>query len=406
MKESKKIWIIGGGAAGFFAAIRAAENPNYQVSILEKSDKLLSKVRISGGGRCNVTQACFRKSQFLKAYPRGAKLLKVAFDEFDAKSTMDWFEKRGVQLKTEADGRVFPESDNSQTIVSCLLSEARRLGVNIEMNAGLEKIKPLPEGGFEIWVNGEMRFADKVLIATGGASKMSQYQYLYELGLKIEKPVPSLFTFALNDESLRALAGVSVSEVNLRAMGVEDAGAMLITHKGLSGPAVLRLSAFAALDMAKQNYTFPLFVNCLPQQNQEELREILLNARKDNLRKQMGKFSPFKEIPLRLWNLFLLRLRIAPSQIWADTTHKIINQLVEQLANLSLQVKGKNTFKEEFVTAGGVALENIDFKTMQSAKYPGLFFAGEILDIDGVTGGYNFQAAWTTGFLAGRAMAE
>jgi predicted Rossmann fold flavoprotein len=319
---------------------------------------------------------------------------------------MDWFEKRGVQLKTEADGRVFPESDNSQTIVSCLLSEARRLGVNIEMNAGLEKIKPLPEGGFEIWVNGEMRFADKVLIATGGASKMAQYQYLYELGLKIEKPVPSLFTFALNDESLRALAGVSVSEVNLRAMGVEDAGAMLITHKGLSGPAVLRLSAFAALDMAKQNYTFPLFVNCLPQQNQEELREILLNARKDNLRKQMGKFSPFKEIPLRLWNLFLLRLRIAPSQIWADTTHKIINQLVEQLANLSLQVKGKNTFKEEFVTAGGVALENIDFKTMQSAKYPGLFFAGEILDIDGVTGGYNFQAAWTTGFLAGRAMAE
>ncbi|MEX1202453.1 MAG: NAD(P)/FAD-dependent oxidoreductase [Ferruginibacter sp.] len=405
MATPKKLVVIGGGAAGFFCAVNAGANDmGLEILLLEQSSKLLSKVKISGGGRCNVTHACFSMAEMLKKYPRGSSFLKKAFYQFFTTDTIQWFKERGILLKTEADGRMFPESNSSQTIIDCLLKEASKTGVKIQMNAGVKKIEKKNNQPFLLTLaNGSTITADAVCIACGGFPKSSQFEWLTEIGHHIIEPVPSLFTFNIPNDPITALMGISVDDAVVKIEGttLQQQGPMLITHWGLSGPAVLKLSAWAARHLAIKNYEYQILVNWLPFYNENSLREKIQEIRFNIASQKIVNRNPFT-IPSRLWEYFLAQCVIDPNSRWADLPAKQQNKLIKILCAQQLLVKGKTTFKEEFVTAGGIDISEVNHQTMESKIVPGLFFAGEILNIDGVTGGFNFQNAWTTGFIAAK----
>jgi predicted Rossmann fold flavoprotein len=399
-----KIGVLGGGAAGFFSAITCAEKyPESEVLLLEKSIKVLSKVRVSGGGRCNVTHDCHDNGMLVQNYPRGSKELRSAFERFSVKDTIEWFNKKGVKLKTEKDGRMFPTTDSSETIAQCLLDAAKEYGVKILTNLQDLSISK-NDIGFRIDTkNGGNFLFDKLIIATGGFPKKEGFKWLEDLGHDIINPVPSLFTFNLKDHPLKELPGVAVenAEVKIAGSKLSRQGPLLITHWGLSGPAILKLSAWGARELNASQYKFNITVNWLPQFKDESLHTAIDNIRTVNSRKMILSFSPFPEIPRRLWEWIASKTGVNDSLRWADISKKTINLLTENLLRAIFEVEGKSTFKDEFVTAGGVSLKDVDFKTMQSKKCPGLYFAGEVIDVDAVTGGFNFQAAWTTGYIAG-----
>ncbi len=404
--NKKKLVVVGGGAAGFFCAVNAARlSPDMQVTIIERSSKLLSKVKISGGGRCNVTHQCDSIAEMIKKYPRGANFLKKAFYHFFTVDTISWFEERGVKLKTEADGRMFPESNDSQTIIDCLLREANKYKVEILMNAELATINfsdIINDGLFELQLkNGKAITAEYVCIASGGYPKSSQFQWLTKTGHHIEDPVPSLFTFNIPQNNITALMGISLENVSIKITGSKllQTGPLLITHWGLSGPAVLKLSAWGAREFAGRNYEFGIVINWLPEFNENSLKEKIQQVRFTVAAQRIYNRNPFS-LPSRLWEYFLQQCGIAEEMRWADLPAKEQNKLVKILCAQDFSVKGKTTFKEEFVTSGGIRLEEIDVNSMQSKILPGLFFGGEVINVDGVTGGYNFQNAWTTGWIA------
>lgn len=405
--NSKHILVIGGGAAGFFAAINCAQlHNNCIVTLLEKSSKLLSKVRVSGGGRCNVTHACFDNSLLIKNYPRGEKELRNAFSRFSVTDTIKWFEKRGVELKAEADGRMFPITDKSETIVNCLMQEAEKAGVIIKLNVDISEIIKNDNSSFTLKANGGSIFeCDRLIIATGGNSKDTAYDWLKKLGHTIIKPVPSLFTFNIPDNPITKLMGVSVPLAKVRVLGtkIETEGPLLITHWGMSGPAILKASAWGARQLSDLNYNFTTQINWLPKYTEEKLRIEFANQRFENPSKLIFKNCPV-ELPKRLWEYFVNKAVIPETTRWADLPKKNANILITIIINDEYKVQEKTTFKEEFVTCGGVSLKEIDFGTMQSKLVPNLYFAGEIMDVDGITGGFNFQNAWTSGWIAAQSV--
>ena len=407
MSAPQRILVIGGGAAGFFAAITCAEKADTQVFLYEATPHLLSKVKISGGGRCNVTHACFEPEQLVKNYPRGGRELLGAFHRFQPRDTLAWFNTRGVETKTEEDGRMFPTSDNSESIVNALNEAAEKNQVKILIQRGVKTIQYVKEK-FEVELNsGEMELFDKVIIATGGNKSSSGLAIAESFGHTIIPPVPSLFTFHIQDNRLTDLAGLSVEKVKVKADGTKltTEGPLLLTHWGMSGPAILKLSAWGAREFAESNYNFTIEINWVPEFSQTTLSKKLNDIRIAEARKQIATFSPLP-IPQRLWERLLIAAEINPTTPWAHINNQQLDKLYKQLTQAEFKVTGKSMFKEEFVTCGGVKLSEINFKTMESRKQPGLFFAGEVLDIDGVTGGFNFQNAWTTGWLAGQAVAE
>ena len=407
---SKKLIVIGGGAAGFFCAVNAARlNPSLQVIIIEKSNQLLSKVKVSGGGRCNVTNSCHGIPALVSNYPRGAQFLKKAFHQFNNADTVEWFESRNVKLKTEADGRMFPQSDNSQTVIDTLITEANKYKVEVIMKAAVSSIIKQDQT-FQIALeDGRVFIADKICIASGGFAKEAQFEWIKKLGHEIVAPVPSLFTFNLADKKIMQLMGVSVPMVKIKIAGTKlvQTGALLITHWGFSGPAVLKLSAWGARDLAKANYHFDVIVNWLEGDgfNETSLKEKLVEWRV-SMASQKILNRNFTSLPSRLWQLLCHMSDIDAETRFASLTSKAENRFIKNLTAFEANVKGKTSFKEEFVTAGGVDLSMIDYNTMQSKVCPGLYFAGEILDIDGVTGGFNFQNAWTTAHIAAASIAS
>ncbi len=401
-----KIVVIGGGAAGFFGAIICAQTyPHSQVTLLEAGQTPLAKVRISGGGRCNVTHACFDPVRLSQNYPRGGKALRGAFTRFQPQDTIAWFESRGVKLKTEADGRMFPITDSSETIVDCLTKAAKDAGVILRTGMVVQSVEKVGEE-FEITLkSGEKEKRDRVLIATGSNPK--GYGWLKNLGHTFQPPVPSLFTFKIKDPRLQDLAGVSLENVHLRLQAgkakLEQTGALLVTHWGLSGPGILKLSAWGARLLHDYNYNLPLFINWLPEYNRESLCQVLLKTKTEFPKRQIISHCPVS-LPKRLWQRFVTTVGIETEQRWAEVSKKHLNLLLKELIQGEYTIQGKGVFKEEFVTCGGVTLKEVDFKTMESKRCPGLYFAGEVLDIDGVTGGFNFQNAWTTAWLAGQGL--
>lgn len=400
-----KIGIIGGGAAGFFSAIQAKENyPDAEVVILEKSQKLLSKVKISGGGRCNVTNGCTSIAELSKAYPRGEKKLKKVFGEFYTQDTIKWFEDRNVPLVTQEDNCVFPVSQDSQTIIDCFVNETERLGIQIEIGRMVQQLI-LEESKIKILFRGNelVHEFDKVIVATGGSPKKEGLAWLEKLGHKIETPVPSLFTFNMPHESVTELMGIVVEKTltSIQGTKLKSDGPLLITHWGMSGPSVLKLSAFGARILAEAGYKAKLQVNWVNVQSYETVMEELKNITKTAPQKQMQNYRAYL-LPERLWHFLLQKIDIPLTKKWNDMGKKDLNKLCNILTNDVYSVEGKTTFKEEFVTCGGVSLESINFATMESKAVPNLYFAGEVMDVDGITGGYNFQAAWTTGFIAGK----
>lgn len=394
--------VIGGGAAGFFAAINTAEiHKNCTVTLLEKSSKLLSKVRVSGGGRCNVTHACFDNSQLVKNYPRGEKELRNAFSRFTTTDTINWFQKRGIELKTEADGRMFPITDNSETIVNCLMQEADKNGVKIKLNVSIEEISRNEDGTFTLTANGGGTFkADKLVIATGGNSKEEAYNWLKKLGHTISKPVPSLFTFNIPNNEITKLMGVAVPHVKVRVVNskLETEGPLMITHWGMSGPAILKASAWGARILSDFDYKFTTLISWLPKHTEEKIRIEFNNQREENPAKMILGNCPF-DLPKRLWEYLVQKAGIADSVRWADLPKKNSNLLSHFLISDEYKVEGKTTFKEEFVTCGGINLKEIDFGTMESKIVTGLYFCGEVMDVDGITGGFNFQNAWSSAWI-------
>ena len=411
--RSLEVVVIGGGAAGFFGAITCAETyPDVRVTLLEAAHQPLTKVRISGGGRCNVTHACFDPAILVQHYPRGGKALRGAFSRFQPQDTVAWFESRGVRLKTEADGRMFPVTDNSATIVDCLMQSAGDAGVKVRTQTVVTAIRRLSAPDDNRWEiqlkSGEVLLCDRILLATG--SNPSGYKWAEKLGHSIEPPVPSLFTFNISDPRLQGLAGVSVESVRVRLprgkeTDLEQTGALLVTHWGLSGPAILKLSAWGARVLNERHYQMPLLVNWLPQYDREKLRQMLLAVKSQLPQRQISTSCPVP-LPRRLWQSLITAAGISPEDRWAGLSHKTLDRLLQELLQGEYQIQGKGVFKEEFVTCGGVNLKQVDFKTMESRLCPEIYFAGEILDIDGVTGGFNFQSAWTTGWLAGQAMGK
>ncbi|RAP38953.1 aminoacetone oxidase family FAD-binding enzyme [Candidatus Marinamargulisbacteria bacterium SCGC AAA071-K20] len=403
INEIKKIDIvvIGGGAAGFFSAIQAAALGK-SVVILEQYKNVLSKVKVSGGGRCNVTYSCFEPRSLAEHYPRGGKALIGVFHKFQPADTVNWFEERGVTLKTEDDGRLFPDTDSSQTIIDCLINEAKKLGVSILTKRSVVDISKKSDR-FNIELNDGSGYDCMGVIITTGSSKVG-YEFAKNFGHTIIDPVPSLFTFKINDEKLHELAGVSVKEVEVNIDGKKQftqKGPLLVTHWGLSGPSVIKLSAWAARYAAEQKYQFDVTINLLPNLTQPSIGNAITEFKKNNPLKQCARQSPFSQFSARFWLYLVEKVEIKPDQPNKHLTEKQIQSLVAVISKLSFKVSGKSPFKEEFVTAGGVSLNEIDFKTMESKRCKGLFFAGEILDIDGVTGGFNFQNAWSTGYIAG-----
>ncbi|HMP98793.1 MAG TPA: NAD(P)/FAD-dependent oxidoreductase [Cyclobacteriaceae bacterium] len=400
--------VIGGGAAGFFAAIRAVEmNPALRILILEKSNKLLSKVKVSGGGRCNVTHHCFNPNKLAAYYPRGGKQMKKLFQHFHAKHVVDWFASKGLELKTEADGRMFPVTDNSQTIIDCFLQEAEKHHIKINMLCGVNKIE-FEKDNWKIYTEQKQIIeAKKVLVATGGSAKPEGYQWLSALGLKIVPPIPSLFTFNDSAKHFKDLMGLAVPNAEVKIAGTKfsEQGALLITHWGLSGPAVIKLSAWAAKYFYEQNYTFTALVSWIGAINENDLRATLLEQKQAHPKRKIYNDVLF-DLPSRLWIRLCERAEIPAEKVWGELAMKNLNKLIEQLMRCTFHIKGKTTFKEEFVTCGGVDWDEVDLPSMQSKNLPGLYFAGEILDVDGVTGGFNFQSAWTTAEIAARHIAR
>ncbi|BAQ63875.1 NAD(P)/FAD-dependent oxidoreductase [Geminocystis sp. NIES-3709] len=401
--------VIGGGAAGFFGAINTAiNNTNLKIAILEATNQLLGKVKISGGGRCNVTHHCLNPTDLVNNYPRGGKELRSAFSRFQPQDTINWFESRGIKLKTEADGRIFPVTDDSQTIIDCLVKTAQNLGIKILTKTPVKNIIK-SELGFNILLKSEdILTAKQILIATG--SNPLGYEWAKKLGHSIQSPIPSLFTFKINDKRIKDLAGVSVNNAFLyidikQKKKLEQKGALLITHWGVSGPAVLKLSAWGARILYDNKYNLPLIINWLPEYNLESIKQELFKIKDTVSKQKIINYSQFN-LPKRLWQSLASHSLSNDDKIWADINKKEIDNLAIELTRGQYFIEGKGIFKDEFVTCGGVTLKELDFKTMMSKICPNLYFAGEVLDIDGVTGGFNFQNAWTTGYLAGLSLAE
>tara|TARA_B100001093_G_scaffold511965_1_gene580919 strand:- start:407 stop:1621 length:1215 start_codon:yes stop_codon:yes gene_type:complete len=398
--------VIGGGAAGFFSAINVKENyPKAKVVIFEKSQKVLSKVKVSGGGRCNVTNGCSSMNELLKAYPRGGKKLKKIFSEFDNKDTIQWFESRNVPLYTQQDNRVFPKSDDSQSVIKCLFNQLERLSIKLELGIKIEKIVK-EKKHFELFIKNDNKKSllfQKVIIATGGSPRIDGMQWLKELGHEIIPPVPSLFTFNMPGESIKKLMGLSVEKTltSIQGTKIKSDGPLLITHWGMSGPAILKLSSYGARLLKERKYNFKVQVNWVNQPNNDKIANHLREIIKTNPKKLISNIKPYL-LPERLWEFILKKSMFSNNKKWGELGNKGINKLVSILSNDIYSVKGKTTFKEEFVTCGGVCLEDIDLNSMESKKCKGVYFSGEIIDIDAITGGYNFQAAWTTGFIAGK----
>lgn len=396
--------VIGGGASGFMAALTAAENhPNDKVIIFEKSREVLSKVRISGGGRCNVTHQPSSPTSFAKNYPRGQSFLKKILTQFDATDTMRWFESRGVRLKTEPDGRVFPQTNSSQTIIQCLLEQADRLGVEIRTGVSVKNFEII-DNQFLLHLHNDAPLkVDRLIVATGGSPKMQGFDWLTQHGHDVAPPVPSLFTFNTPQNSLRTLAGISVNPVDIRIPKLKllSNGPLLITHWGFSGPAVLKLSAWGARELAELNYRFQIRINWIPGKNFDSLQSWLHDLKVKHPKQQLSAHPQFG-IPARLWRWIAEYAGIDRNLKLIETPHKKLNKMATQLTDGLFEVEGKTTFKEEFVTCGGIELTNINPLTMESTKIKGLFFTGEVLNVDGITGGFNFQNAWTTGYIAGK----
>ena len=404
---SRRVVVAGGGAAGFFAAIACAEAaPGLEVSLFEKGPQFLSKVRVSGGGRCNVTHACFDAREFAAHYPRGERELIAPLQRFQASDTVAWFQSRGVKLKTERDGRMFPVTDSAQTIIDCLLSAASAAGVRLHLNRGVDSATKRPAGAFDLKLSdGETLACGCLLLATGGCRAPALGQLAVSLGHSLEPPVPSVFTFHIDTPWLRELAGVSVEAVEATVPGtrLSETGALLLTHWGLSGPAILRLSAWGARALHRLNYRFPLRLNWLPRFSPEALAAEL-QSRREAQPARLVVNTPIAPLSARLWERLVRASGIPGDTRWAALSRSARHQLVQQLLRTELPVTGKSLNKDEFVTCGGVRLSEVDLKTMQSRLCPGLYFAGELLDLDGLTGGFNFQAAWTTGWIAGNGM--
>jgi len=401
----KKVIIIGGGAAGFFTAINAKEmNPELEITILEKGKEVLQKVKISGGGRCNVTHACFEPKELVQFYPRGNKELLGPFHQFMTGDTFEWFENNGIPLKIEKDNRVFPESNSSQTIVDCFLNKTKRLGISVLKNHGVTTIQK--QANSWLVITKEKQFVcDAVVMAAGSSKKV--WELSKALRHSIISPVPSLFTFNIKDARIKDLLGISVSNATVQLVdtNIEASGPLLITHWGMSGPAILKLSAFGARVLAEKNYEYQVQVNWLSRPT-HKIVNVLLNLKKKHSKKQVIVRSPFEEIPKRLWERFVLSTTIKTTFNWADVSHDQIDALANQLTKSVFTAKGKSTFKEEFITAGGVDLREINFKNFESKLQNNLFFVGEVLNIDAVTGGFNFQNAWTGGWLCAKALAS
>jgi predicted Rossmann fold flavoprotein len=404
----ERIVIAGGGAAGFFAAIACAQaNREREISLFERTSQFLAKVRISGGGRCNVTHALFDPRTFTERYPRGERELISPFHRFSALDTIAWFEARGVSLKREEDGRIFPVTNSAETVIACLFAEAKAAGVGLFTGKGVAHATPRPTGGFDLKLSdGESLGCDRLLLATGGCRDPVGAKIARALGHTIEPAVPSLFSLHVPTVWIRVLPGISVGDVELSVpeTKLRERGSLLITHNGVSGPAVLRLSAWGARILHKMDYHFRLRVNWIPEMNDTALREEFQERRRAHPNRRVIN-SPVGSLPMRLWEQLVLNAAIAPETIWASLRRDRTAPLIRELRATELAVNGKSLNKEEFVTCGGVRLREINFKTMESRITPGLYFAGELLDIDGITGGFNFQAAWTTGWIAGHAMA-
>lgn len=402
-----KTAIIGAGAAGCFAAANIPRTPGHEVVIFEKTGKALQKVKASGGGRCNVTHHCFDIPELVKRYPRGQQFLKRTLHTFGPKQTIEWFEKRGVKLKTEDDGRMFPVTDNSQTIIDCIWQEMMRQGVQVYYHKSVQQIIPGNSGLSVTFADGDTYIADNVLIATGGFPKPEQYKWIEELGHHVEKPVPSLFTFNMPRNPITELMGVSVANATIKIAGTKfiQNGPLLITHWGMSGPAILKTSAFAARELAACNYEFKVLINWLGNDTDADLKETLSHLRAEQGKQLVTHKNPF-DLPRRLWEFITARCGIPADVRWGELSSAAQNKLVANLRHDQYTVSGKTTFKEEFVTCGGVHPSEVDAQTMQSRIVPHLFFAGEILNVDGITGGYNFQHAWSSAFIAAHAISS
>ncbi|TDE01090.1 NAD(P)/FAD-dependent oxidoreductase [Flavobacterium sandaracinum] len=406
MNQNFDIIIVGGGAAGFFTAINIVEkNPKLKVAILERGAEVLQKVRISGGGRCNVTHACFEPNELVKFYPRGEKELRGPFHQFCSGDTIEWFEKHGVELKIEADGRMFPVSNSSQTIIDCFLKATQKLGIAVLTGQSVQSIFNPEVSGEKFWkieTQTENYLAEKLILATGSNPKI--WEMLQSFGHAVITPVPSLFTFNIKDSRIKELPGVAaLATVKVKDTKLTSTGPLLITHWGMSGPAILKLSAWGARILHDKNYQFTIFVNWLNDADQEDVEKKLKELKQEHAKKSVSKKSPF-EITNRLWESLVLASGIEAETKWADLSKIQLQNLANQLTNGTFQVNGKSTFKEEFVTAGGIDLKEINFKTMESKLHENLYFAGEIVNIDAITGGFNFQNAWTSGFIVANAI--
>ncbi|WP_140486090.1 NAD(P)/FAD-dependent oxidoreductase [Flavobacterium sp. GSA192] len=401
MNSNFDIIIVGGGAAGFFTAINIVEKkPKLKVAILERGNEVLQKVRISGGGRCNVTHACFEPNELVKFYPRGEKELRGPFHQFCSGDTIEWFEKHGVALKIEEDGRMFPVSNSSQTIIDCFLKATQKLGITVLTGQSVQSIFSPEVSGESVWkidTQNQQFICEKLVMATGSNPKI--WEMLQQKGHAVVSPVPSLFTFNIKDSRIKELPGVSAQvSVKVKDTKLNSTGPLLITHWGMSGPAILKLSAWGARILHDKNYQFTIFVNWLNDIETSEAEKILKDLKQEHAKKTVSKKSPF-EITNRLWESLVLASGISTETKWADLSKTQLQNLAKQLTNATFQVNGKSTFKEEFVTAGGIDLKEINFKTMESKLHENLYFAGEIVNIDAITGGFNFQNAWTSGFI-------
>ncbi|MBP8757508.1 MAG: NAD(P)/FAD-dependent oxidoreductase [Prevotella sp.] len=401
--------IVGGGASGFFAAIIAkSKNPNANVTIFEKNQKALAKVMITGGGRCNLTNTFEDISDLKHAYPRGYKLMKRLFKQFDYHEVYKWFEDNGVPLVTQEDLCVFPKSQEASSIVNCLVNKARRLGVNVMTGYKLEKTIQTEDGRFMLYFqNGQTQIFDRVAITTGGSPNINDLNHLRELGHEIETPIPSLFTFNISDKKVLALMGTVVNPVmtSISSTKFRSQGPLLVTHWGFSGPAILKLSSHAARYLHENNYNVDISVNWTNVANHSEIEEYIKNIVNENPNKQLASLRPY-DMPSRLWTYIIDKLCISREKKWAELGKSGINRIIEALTNDIYHVSGKGAYRDEFVTCGGVSLSNIDYHTLESKICPHLFFAGEVLDIDAITGGFNLQAAWTTGYIVGQNIVE
>lgn len=415
MNEKPVLIVIGGGAAGFFTAINAAQLcPELQVILLEKSAKLLQKVKISGGGRCNVTHACFERAKMIQHYPRGEKFLKKAFGQFFTTDTIAWFESRGVLLKTEDDGRMFPITNNSQTIIDCLQKEAAQLKIDIRLQQHVQKFEQT-ECGWNVLIGTDSQRlppiilkANYLVIASGGFHRLDQFDWICNSSAHtVVPPVPSLFTFNAPANAITQLMGITVPNaiVKIEGLPYKIKGAVLFTHWGLSGPAILKMSAFGARDLSKKAYKYVVHINWLPEYDETSLRTMLLHYRQQHGTQKVAN-ALWAKLPRRLWEFLLQTVEIKEDQRWSDLPAHLQNKLIQAITRFEVVCQGKTTFKDEFVTAGGIQLSEIDANSMMSKLHNNLFFAGEILDIDGVTGGFNFQNAWTTGYIAAKSIAN